>query len=458
MKIPVRVFACGATSVRMMVMARPGQRFSTLRAALGALVVAVVAVVALLVSGGTRHARLIAGRMAAADSSVVYEWGQFGGGQPDRRRDRRGPLAPRARGGSPEGIGPVQDAPVIVRGLHGQIVQIATSNSDSYALTRSGAVYAWGPGGQGELGDGVRVRYSPVAVRVRFPAGVRIASLPNPMPYDGGMAISTTGTVWGWGNNRSDDFCQGTRSILLSPVRVPLPGVTLAVGALRHAIYDSEGRVVSCGAGQLGQLGDGTRGPLARSDRPVAVRGLPGGTAIALTSAWGNAGVLMAEGAYYDWGYNRGGQVGDGTHRPATTAVRVALPHPVRSVFAGGSYGDNGQTVALLSDGSLWEWGSGRFGQLGNGTRHGSRSPIRLSTPSGGAYVSVGSGGSTSYAISAAGRLWAWGNNRLGQLGTGSAARLSTVPVEVPVVVSEISSTAHNVAALGAPTLDQPLH
>jgi hypothetical protein len=73
--------------------------------------------------------------------------------------------------GSPFGIGPVRPTPSVVRGLSATITQIATSNSDDYALTRSGAVFAWGPGAQGELGDGTRTPLSETAVRVRFPAG-----------------------------------------------------------------------------------------------------------------------------------------------------------------------------------------------------------------------------------------------------------------------------------------------
>jgi alpha-tubulin suppressor-like RCC1 family protein len=159
---------------------------------------------------------------------------------------------------------------------------------------------------------------------------------------------------------------------------------------------------------------------------------------------------LMAGGRYYDWGYNRDGQVGDGSRAVATTAMEVALPHAVRQVFEGGSYGDNGQTIALLSSGAAWEWGSGRFGQLGDGTRHGSLWPIRLDALHGLHLVAVGSGGSTTYAVDRAGGLWAWGNNHVAQLGDGSIARLQLTPVRDPVRVSQVSSTAHNVAALAA--------
>ena len=392
------------------------------------------------------HPATTTAALTASSSSVVYQWGQFGGGGP-----RLGTGPERALRGSPDGVGPVQWAPTVVRGLSGTIVQIATSNSDSYALTAGGAVYAWGAGAQGELGNGTLPQVSMHAVRVDLPPGVRIRALSNPMPYDGGMAIATNGTVWAWGNDLSREFCRPVGGILATPIPVALPRVSLAVGALRHAIYDSAGRVVSCGAGPVGQLGNGTRGRLARTGTPVAVQGLPAGPVAALTSGWGNAGALMADGRYYDWGYNRSGQVGDGTRAVATSAVQVVLPRPVAHVFQGGSYGDNGQTIALLSGGGTWEWGNGRFGQLGDGARHSALLPIRLSALRGAGLMTVSSGGSTTYAVGRSGGLWAWGNNRLGQVGDGSLARAQLTPVKDAVRVAQVSSTAHNVAALALP-------
>ena len=42
----------------------------------------------------------------------------------------------------------------LVDGIPGTIVQISTSNSASYALTKNGEVWAWGVGRGGALGDG----------------------------------------------------------------------------------------------------------------------------------------------------------------------------------------------------------------------------------------------------------------------------------------------------------------
>lgn len=395
--------------------------------------------------GATRPASDPSLRRAAHVTGAVEAWGRFGGGG-GRSRLR---VMPKGTGIG-AGVGPVRTRPTIVGGIHGTVRQISTSNSDGYALTRSGAVYAWGAGGQGELGDGAPMPLSLRAVRVRFPPSVRIASLPDPMPFDGGMAIDTRGRVWAWGNDMNNEFCLRRPALLDTPVKVPLSHVTLAVGAARHATYDAGGRIVSCGLGEFGQLGNGTTGMSSQTARPVAVRGLPAGRVIALTAAYGDTGALMADGSYYDWGLNVDGQLGDGTTTERDTPVRVPLPGPVRSVSMGGSLANNGQTMALLSGGALWEWGAGRAGQLGDGATANRPRPFRLVEPRGVRFVAVSSGGETDYAIDQHGRLWSWGGDTEGDVGRGAAGGPVTRPVVHVVRVSQVSATAHDAAVVTA--------
>jgi alpha-tubulin suppressor-like RCC1 family protein len=60
--------------------------------------------------------------------------------------------------------------------------------------------------------------------------------------------------------------------------------------------------------------------------------------------------------------------------------------------------------------------------------------------------VKVNSGGYACYAIDSSGRLWAWGGNQNGQLGTGTGTRFETYPVDVGIRLTQVSSTASNVA------------
>ncbi len=335
--------------------------------------------------------------------------------------------------------------PAIVGGITEHVEQIATSNSDSYALTSDGEVWAWGVASYGELGDGQTPPYSTRAVEVAFPAGVKILALANPMPFDGALAIDSHGHAWGWGLNASGDLCL-PGLLQLRPAQLPLTDVTLATGARTHSLFYSAGTVYACGSGDAGELGNGST---ASSPTPTPVTGLPRTARVtALTSSWEGSGALLATGAYYDWGYNAAGQLGDGSTASSAVPVQVKLPAPVRQVSQGGSGAANGQTIAILAGGSVWTWGSNSRGQLGNGSTADSRVPVRVSVPAGVTFVTVNSGGYACYAIDSSGRLWAWGGNQNGQLGTGSGTHIETSPVDVGLRLTQVSSTASNVAGL----------
>jgi hypothetical protein len=239
------------------------------------------------------------------------------------------------------------DRPTAIAGIRGKVVQIATSNSDGYALTSTGAVYGWGVNSYGELGDGQKTPYETRAVHVEFPSGVTIKSLANPMPFDAGLAIDSSGHAWGWGLNGLDDLCL-SGLINARPEQLPLTDVTLATGARTHALFDSKGALLACGSGDAGELGNGST---ASSSTPTPVVGFPaGGKVIALTSSWEGSGALLANGDYYDWGYNAAGQLGNGTAADSAVPVKVDLPGPVRQVFQGGQTVEHHrqQPVALL--------------------------------------------------------------------------------------------------------------
>ena len=341
------------------------------------------------------------------------------------------------------------DRPMPVAGISGRVVQIATSNSDGYTSTSDGTVWAWGVASYGELGNGRDPAYSTSAVKVEFPTGVHIVTLANPMPFDGALAIDSLGHVWGWGLNALGDLCLSELT-LLKPKELPLSNITLAAGARTHSLLASRRAVYACGDGQYGVLGTGST---TSSSTPVPVNGLPTTSrVVALTSSWEGSGVLFGNGAYYDWGYNAGGQLGDGTTLESNVPVPVSLPGAVRQVFQGGSGPTNGQTVTTLVSGSVWAWGDNGGGQLGNGTRVSSDVPVRVAVPRGVSFVRVSSGGFATYAIDGSGRLWAWGENKKGQLGTGGTPAVATKPITVGIHLSQVSSTAQNVAGLQSAT------
>ena len=390
-----------------------------------ALVSTIVVATLVLAACGSTNKSTSSHNATTPGPTTVYRWGVVG---------NKGP------------IGQLQlERPATIAGISGKVVQIATSNSDGYALTSTGAVYGWGVNSYGELGDGKLTPYETRAVRVDLPAGVTIRSLANPMPFDAGLAIDSSGHAWGWGLNGDDDLCL-SGLVKDRPEQLPLSDVTLATGARTHSLFDSKGTLLSCGSGDAGELGNGSTTSVST---PTPIVGLPSRVKItALTSSWEGSGALLANGDYYDWGYNAAGQLGNGSTTNSAVPVKVDLPGSVKQVFQGGSGPKNGQTIAVLTDGSVWAWGDNDRGQLGIDSRTSSDVPVKVHVPHGVTFVTVCSGGYASYAIDRSGELWAWGDNRSGQLGTGNSTSIATTPLSAGVRLTQVSSTAQNVAGL----------
>jgi alpha-tubulin suppressor-like RCC1 family protein len=77
-------------------------------------------------------------------------------------------------------------------------------------------------------------------------------------------------------------------------------------------------------------------------------------------------------------------------------------------VAAGNTHG-----LALRSDGTVWAWGQGTHGELGDGTLNSSTTPVQVY----GTHRGCRSGGrdKDSLALHSDGTVWAWGENQFGQ-------------------------------------------
>jgi regulator of chromosome condensation len=124
--------------------------------------------------------------------------------------------------------------PVEVPGLTG-IVQVAGGRDVAYALDSAGAVWAWGRGASGALGDGNTADHVSAVPAV-------VAGLP-PTRWIGafgltGLAVDTEGGLWGWGSTLALGPAAPDLPGAQQPVRIPLPGPVLAVSG-GHAIVGS---------------------------------------------------------------------------------------------------------------------------------------------------------------------------------------------------------------------------
>ena len=257
-------------------------------------------------------------------------------------------------------------------------------------------------------------------------------------PQASALAVDTTGQVWGWGANAYGELCTSTKHIDV-PIKLPFNAATAIAGAGDHTLVVNDGALEACGGNGHGDLGDGSTTP---SYTPVTIP-LTGVTSV--YASWRNSAALSATGQLYSWGYNGLGEVGNGSMTDAISPVAVTLPAPITSVALGGSGQANGQVVAIAG-GNMYAWGSDAWSQLGDGqTTTAVLSPEVVDTPE--SFVTVKTGGQTSYGIGATGNLWAWGDNSKDQIGAAHPSSDPT-PVEIATGVIQVSTTLATVEDL----------
>ena len=292
------------------------------------------------------------------------------------------------------------------------------SSGYAYSLTLNGAGtnWAWGQNGFGQLGDGTTNNSSLPVLTVGLPPIIAIAA-----GGDHSLALTINSNVWAWGRNASGQLGDGTVSNRITPVAVLGVSniVTIASGYSHSLALDSNGTVWAWGANSLGELGDGT---VSNRILPVTVLGLSNVLTIAAGSDHSLA--VASDSNVWAWGGNYAGQLGDGTLTNRNAPVAVAGLSNIIAIAGGG-----GHSLALQDNGQIWAWGDNTEGQLGQGTLGGSSLvPVTVVGLTNG--IAISAGYSHSLALTADGTIWAWGLGLQGQLGNGSI-NTSGLPVVV---------------------------
>lgn len=150
--------------------------------------------------------------------------------------------------------------------------------------------------------------------------------------------------------------------------------------------------------------------------------------------AAGNSHVLalLEDGSLWAWGNNGNGQLGEGYNPNDSKLLIYAHPSPIRvgsdTDWAAIAVG-NVHSLALKKDGSLWAWGDNKYGQLGDGTNEMRTQPALVGSDSD--WTAVWAGGMSSYAMKGDGTLWVWGGVWSGSMG-GTLGGTNPTRIEEP--------------------------
>jgi len=290
------------------------------------------------------------------------------------------------------------------------------------AVTTDNRLSCWGDNRFGQLGTGdMETKLAPVGVD-----GIdgEVAHAANGAGHT--CAETADGALWCWGRNTAGQLGTGDTASRSAPEKITIPIVVdrLTAGATFTCARGSDGSIYCFGANEFGQLGLGNNMPQTKPTKVTVLKDV-----VRLSAGANHACVFTVDGLVSCWGDNREGQLGTGDRNPRTSPVKID-PNglgAVTQVYAGGSH-----TCAQKVDGSLWCWGSNRFGQLGTGDTDAKLAPVQVAPDVLGTNVAAAyAGGAHTCAVKTDGSVWCWGSNQYGQLGTSSAGTLANAPVQV---------------------------
>ena len=338
---------------------------------------------AIAVAGGEQHS------MALLADGRVMTWGDNTFGQ----------LGRIGIGGNDPIARPIANLP--------KIVAIAAGGYHCLAIDARGGVWAWGEDDFGQVGNGGVVAAVPSPTRVINPLDNQDLLLGVVAIAAGekhSLAVLKDGTVRSWGLNNYGQLGIGITDAaphpfplhvaILNQVFPIMNGVVIAAGGYHSLAIQTMGSAVaptfalaySWGANDSGQLGNGT---FAALNTPTPVQDGTGNKLTGVKAVSGGLGeisfdakqsmliyahslFLMDDGVIRACGYDRYGQIGDGT---ILGAVPFGKPFPVVVVdgATGGKFGPSRviaagglHSLAIRYDATTWDWGHNNLGQLGN--------------------------------------------------------------------------------------------
>ncbi|KAK6346454.1 hypothetical protein TWF730_010775 [Orbilia blumenaviensis] len=283
-------------------------------------------------------------------------------------------------------INPLESTPGPVEGLPDEvnIVSIACSDSLTLAITDTGFVYAWGTF---RCSDGI----------LGFSEDQRIAIHPFLLPnlkniveisagVDHILALSSTGTVFAWGNGQQYQLgrrvIERTRMNGLVPREFGLKKiVAVGAGSYHSFAVDANGRVWAWGLNQYGQCGIDLEGKTGEDGvavpKPTIVKSLAEYKIVQITGGEHHSAAVTDDGKLLTWGRLDANQLGikpedlkseftvyDEHGKPRFITVPTIVPGlpPISKVACGTHH-----NIAIDVNGRAHSWGFGESFQVGQG-------------------------------------------------------------------------------------------
>jgi alpha-tubulin suppressor-like RCC1 family protein len=329
-------------------------------------------------------------------------------------------------------------------------VSVSAGFGSTMAVKSNGTLWGWGWNPYGNLGDGNQNNWYSIPTQIG--SDTDWVSVSAAIHHT--IALKSDGTLWAWGRNDGGQLADGTRVGKLTPEQSGTDSdwVLIASGNSHVAAIKADGTFWTWGGNTNGQLGDGTApySLLLVQTGDSTGDGIPDAGWTSISAGAQHSGAIKSDGTLWTWGTNYYSQLGTGYELWANySPAQVGSDTDWSFISAGPLH-----TMAIKSNGTLWGWGLGGDGELGDGTQASYTSPAPTGDTNGGGWntdwASVSAGFGYTVALKTGGTMWAWGYNNFGQLGDGTTTQRNS-PVQVGTdtdwgAVSPSPLSAHTLA------------
>ena len=319
------------------------------------------------------------------------------------------------------------------------------------AIRTGGATYCWGENAFGQIGDNTIVDRS-------LPSGVLSSVTFTQMSagYDYSCALDGSGKGYCWGSDNNANLGNGSPTTAQRlPDDVVMPSgvsfATMYAGRNHTCALTAAGNAYCWGSSSNGQIGDGF---FATRNTPVAVAMPSGVTFTSLALGIYHTCGLAGAGTVYCWGYGGEGQLGDGAFASFPTPHLVSSPLGVSFSAISAMFQ---ATCGLATSGVVYCWGSNASGEIGDNTSTRRELPTSVVMPVGVTFTSLTSGDRHGCALSTSSSAYCWGSNSNGQIGDSTlTTRRVPTAVKIPSGVTFASLQGRYLATCAMSTASTP--
>ena len=308
------------------------------------------------------------------------------------------------------------------------------------------AVYAWGQGSSGQQGNGG-------TADILVPTGVpQLTALHAERGieriyagFEYAIAITLDGTVWAWGYNQSGQLGNNSTTNLNVPTQISqlttlnqTRGIErFYTGSEHNMVITADGYVYGWGNGANGRLGNNSTAPVLVPTEITQLTALNNTRGIKeVFDGGGHTHVITADGYVYGWGNGADGRLGNNSGANVLVPTNIVqlttlnATHGIDRFYRGAHH-----STVITDDGTVFVWGLGNSGRLGNGSDANVMIPTEVPSLTALNIDRFYVGFASTLVITTSGAAFAWGEGIHGQIGNGVFQNVN-VPTSAPVVTA----------------------